>query len=93
MSENVGASTSRNPRGLHGLYRDFTLPLPYEGLRDSRPFVHQSMATCMMPKRRQKKRKKYEEIEKKDVEEEKMTTMIITCTGKLFKTHLTQCLT
>jgi hypothetical protein len=22
MSENVGASTSRNPRGLHGLYRD-----------------------------------------------------------------------
>jgi hypothetical protein len=26
MSENVGASTSRNPRGLHGLYRDnFTL--------------------------------------------------------------------
>jgi hypothetical protein len=29
MSENVGASTSRNPKGLHGLYRDkFTLPLP-----------------------------------------------------------------
>jgi hypothetical protein len=28
MSENVGASTSRNPKGLHGLYRDnFTLPL------------------------------------------------------------------
>jgi hypothetical protein len=27
MSENVGASTSRNPKGLHGLYRDnFTLP-------------------------------------------------------------------
>jgi hypothetical protein len=26
MSENVGASTSRNPKGLHGLYRDnFTL--------------------------------------------------------------------
>jgi hypothetical protein len=25
MSENVGASTSRNPKGLHGLYReDFT---------------------------------------------------------------------
>jgi hypothetical protein len=22
MSENVGASTSRNPKGLHGLYRD-----------------------------------------------------------------------
>jgi hypothetical protein len=22
MSENVGASTSRNPTGLHGLYRD-----------------------------------------------------------------------
>jgi hypothetical protein len=28
MSENVGASTSRNPKGLHGLYREnFTLPL------------------------------------------------------------------
>jgi hypothetical protein len=27
MSENVGASTSRNPKGLHGLYRDnFILP-------------------------------------------------------------------
>jgi hypothetical protein len=26
MSENVGASTSRNPKGLHGLYREnFTL--------------------------------------------------------------------
>jgi hypothetical protein len=26
MSENVGASTSRNPKGLHGLYGDnFTL--------------------------------------------------------------------
>jgi hypothetical protein len=22
MSENVGASTSRNPKGLHGLYRE-----------------------------------------------------------------------
>jgi hypothetical protein len=22
MSENVGASTSRNPKGLHGLYKD-----------------------------------------------------------------------
>jgi hypothetical protein len=22
MSENVGASTTRNPKGLHGLYRD-----------------------------------------------------------------------
>jgi hypothetical protein len=31
MSENVGASTSHNPKGLHGLYRDsFTLPIiPY----------------------------------------------------------------
>jgi hypothetical protein len=29
MSENVGASTSRNPKGLHGLHRDnFTLPYP-----------------------------------------------------------------
>jgi hypothetical protein len=28
MPENVGASTSRNPKGLHGLYRDnFFLPL------------------------------------------------------------------
>jgi hypothetical protein len=27
MSENVGASTAHNPKGLHGLYRDnFTLP-------------------------------------------------------------------
>jgi hypothetical protein len=27
MSENVGASKSRNPKGLHGLYKDnFTLP-------------------------------------------------------------------
>jgi hypothetical protein len=27
MSENMGASTSRNPKGLHGLYRDnVTLP-------------------------------------------------------------------
>jgi hypothetical protein len=30
MSENVGASTSRNPKGLHGLYRDnFTLSLTH----------------------------------------------------------------
>jgi hypothetical protein len=28
MSENVGALTSRNPTGLHGLYRD-NLTLPY----------------------------------------------------------------
>jgi hypothetical protein len=29
MSENVGASTSRNPKGLHGLYGDnFTFTLP-----------------------------------------------------------------
>jgi hypothetical protein len=28
MSENVGASASRNPKGFHGLYRkNFTLPL------------------------------------------------------------------
>jgi hypothetical protein len=30
MSEDVGASTSRNPKGLHRLYRDtftFTLPM------------------------------------------------------------------
>jgi hypothetical protein len=28
ICENVGTSTSRNPKGLHGLYRDsFTLPL------------------------------------------------------------------
>jgi hypothetical protein len=30
MSENVGASTSRNPKDLHGLYRDkfiYTLPI------------------------------------------------------------------
>jgi hypothetical protein len=29
MSENVGASTSRNPKGLHGLYRDNFTFLPY----------------------------------------------------------------
>jgi hypothetical protein len=30
MSENVGASTSHKPKGLHGLYRDnFTFTLPY----------------------------------------------------------------
>jgi hypothetical protein len=30
MSENAGASTSRNPKGLHGLYRDnFTFYLYY----------------------------------------------------------------
>jgi hypothetical protein len=30
MFENAGASTSRNPVGLHGLYRDnFTFTLPY----------------------------------------------------------------
>jgi hypothetical protein len=29
MSENVGVSTSRNPKGLHALYRDnFTLTTP-----------------------------------------------------------------
>jgi hypothetical protein len=29
MSENMGASTSCNPKGLHGLYRDnFTDPYP-----------------------------------------------------------------
>jgi hypothetical protein len=33
MSENVGASTSRNPKGLHGLYRDnFTLPYMFWNL-------------------------------------------------------------
>jgi hypothetical protein len=33
MSENVGASTSRNLKGLHGLYRDnltFTYPISNE---------------------------------------------------------------
>jgi hypothetical protein len=31
MSENVGASTSRNPKGLHGLYRDnFTFTFIWE---------------------------------------------------------------
>jgi hypothetical protein len=32
MSENVGALTSRNPKGLHGLYRDnFTFTLLSDG--------------------------------------------------------------
>jgi hypothetical protein len=29
MSENVGAPTSRNPKGLHGLYRDSFTFIPY----------------------------------------------------------------
>jgi hypothetical protein len=29
MSENVGASTSRNPKDLHGLYRDNFTFYPY----------------------------------------------------------------
>jgi hypothetical protein len=29
MSENAGASTSRSPKGLHGLYRDSFTFLPY----------------------------------------------------------------
>jgi hypothetical protein len=29
LSENVGASTSRNPKGLHGLYRD-SITLSYQ---------------------------------------------------------------
>jgi hypothetical protein len=33
MSENVGASTSRNPKGLHSLHKDnFTLSLPFRYL-------------------------------------------------------------
>jgi hypothetical protein len=36
MSENVEASTSRNPKGLHALYRDnFTFTLPLGKCRDS----------------------------------------------------------
>jgi hypothetical protein len=35
MSENVGASTSRNPKALHGLYGDnFILPFPSFGKRN-----------------------------------------------------------
>jgi hypothetical protein len=29
MSENVGASTSRNPKGLHGLYRNSLTFFPF----------------------------------------------------------------
>jgi hypothetical protein len=44
MSENVGASTSRNPKGLHGLYRDnFTLPylnlVPSPAQRPNQPRI------------------------------------------------------
>jgi hypothetical protein len=36
MSENVGASTSRNPKGPHGLYRDnFTFTISVISLRQS----------------------------------------------------------
>jgi hypothetical protein len=35
MSENVGASTSRNPKGLHGLYRDnFTIAVQQISSKD-----------------------------------------------------------
>jgi hypothetical protein len=40
MSENVGASTSRNPKGLHSLYGDnFTFTLQYYGHYLSEPSV------------------------------------------------------
>jgi hypothetical protein len=38
MSENVGALTSRNPKGLHGLYRD-NFTLPYAGLAEILVYV------------------------------------------------------
>jgi hypothetical protein len=49
MSENVGTSTSRNPKGLQGLYRDnFTLPtLPNMKLKKgcSWPIQHEIFPT------------------------------------------------
>jgi hypothetical protein len=47
MSENVGASTSRNPKDLHGLYRDnFTFNVPF-----FTPFigVHDQLTYITMP--------------------------------------------
>jgi hypothetical protein len=36
MSENMGASTSRNPKGLHGLYRDnFTFYIIFKSRADN----------------------------------------------------------
>jgi hypothetical protein len=50
MSENVGASTSRNPKGLHGLYGDnftFTLPLCYNRfLSHPFQFIHPTIFIC-----------------------------------------------
>jgi hypothetical protein len=35
LSENMGASTSRKPKGLHGLHRDnFTLPYFFDNRRN-----------------------------------------------------------
>jgi hypothetical protein len=39
MSENVGASTSRNPKGLHGLYRDIFAFIGYSNSWDVKLFI------------------------------------------------------
>jgi hypothetical protein len=50
MSENVGASTSRNLKGLHGLYGDnFTLPFTHEATEVSisaSPCLSVRLAVC-----------------------------------------------
>jgi hypothetical protein len=46
MSENVGASTSRNPKGLHDLYRD-NLPLPFDILYYSWPTQGMDASVCV----------------------------------------------
>jgi hypothetical protein len=66
MSENVGASTSRNPKGLYGIYREnftlhfftFTLPSidhPEYGLVQPDHFHLPFIIDSAMPVRRHKK--------------------------------------
>jgi hypothetical protein len=46
MSENVGASTSRNPKGLHGLYGDnFTFTLSLGNILDRTSKEHKQRGT------------------------------------------------
>jgi hypothetical protein len=55
MSKNVGASTSRNPKGLYGLYRDnFILPYQlkhYKSEKPPRP-THKTLADHRVKKKR-----------------------------------------
>jgi hypothetical protein len=49
MYENVGASTSRNPKGLHGLYGDnFTLPYGMKRQEVGEHCIMRSFITCTL---------------------------------------------